>query len=195
MGLIVWEQRDCLSLSSRKICVYIITCSDGSIPLRCVPWTGMLQMAIYHLFGRFDSPSVRPFHWHAAYDYISPVRTVRFPFGKSFFTGMLHPQVWKRDQNCADHTYHGTESVRSVLTRAVQLVEQLDTLYPSSEETRVFILVSHGDTSQILQTHFLPDVDMRQHRSLPHMDPGGWRVLHVAARTGNRQCVGKNMWR
>lgn len=72
-----------------------------------------------------------------------------------------------------------------MLTRAVELVEQLDNLYPSSEEARVFILVSHGDTSQILQTHFLPGVDMRHHRSLPHLDPGGWRVLHVAERTGN----------
>lgn len=117
-------------------------------------------------------------------------------------------KVWERDEMDADHNYMNVESVRSVCKRAMKLLDCLISKGDTSVR-KAYILVSHGDTAQIIQTQFVQDFsnnsnstnksinnehsnsvdtlldkatplnekNMRKHRSLPHLDPGGWRVL------------------
>lgn len=60
--------------------------------------------------------------------------------------------MWALDQQDDSHTTWNVESVRSVLDRASAAVAQLEKAARVAGTYKVFILVSHGDTSQILQT-------------------------------------------
>ena len=64
----------------------------------------------------------------------------------------LHAKVWARDKDDPSQTEHHVESVNSVRDRGVSLVMQLERESCASGHHKTFILVSHGDTSQILQT-------------------------------------------
>lgn len=80
--------------------------------------------------------------------------------------------VWAADSLDPGHCDHGVEPVTAVLARAVALVARLD----SEHAGRDILLVSHGDTLQILQAG-LAGVDPARHRGLPHLSTAEIRRL------------------
>lgn len=83
-----------------------------------------------------------------------------------------YEKVWAFDLEDHLHERFGSESVASVLARTLSLIQELE----SRHEGRDILLVSHGDTLQILQTHF-EAVRPSLHRSLPHLGTGEIRPL------------------
>lgn len=83
-----------------------------------------------------------------------------------------YPVVWQRDAEDAAHTDFQVESTLSVLQRGLALLRQLEQRY--QDET--LLLVSHGDTLQILQTAF-SDLGCHQHRQLPHLNTAQIKCL------------------
>lgn len=86
-----------------------------------------------------------------------------------------YDDVWRDDENNPDHTNGDVESANSVLDRTTSLIYQLEARW----ENMTFLLVSHGDALQILETgfHKLP---ASEHRSLPHLDAGEIRELTLS---------------
>lgn len=82
--------------------------------------------------------------------------------------------VWTADQTDPEHTRHGVESTRDVAARATALIRELEKRYTG----RNIVLVSHGDTLQILQTAF-ERVTSSQHRSVAHLETGQIRKLQL----------------
>ena len=82
--------------------------------------------------------------------------------------------VWDEDGLDASHTKFGVESVDAVMDRATTLITTLEGYFTDVS----FLLVSHGDVLQILQTafHKLP---ASEHRSLPHLETAEIRELMV----------------
>ena len=82
--------------------------------------------------------------------------------------------VWDEDGLDASHTKFGVESVDAVMDRATTLITTLEGYFTDVS----FLLVSHGDVLQILQTafHHLP---ASEHRSVPHLDTAEVRELIV----------------
>eukprot|EP00455_Lapot_gusevi_P046369 TRINITY_DN6093_c0_g1_i2.p1 TRINITY_DN6093_c0_g1~~TRINITY_DN6093_c0_g1_i2.p1 ORF type:complete len:203 (+),score=15.32 TRINITY_DN6093_c0_g1_i2:142-750(+) len=72
--------------------------------------------------------------------------------------------VWAQDQHSMTHTFKDSESVYSVVQRTTALILDLEKRYTN----QCIVLVSHGDTLQILQTVF-ERVPHHHHRSLPHL--------------------------
>jgi probable phosphoglycerate mutase len=72
--------------------------------------------------------------------------------------------VWAADEADPAHEEHGVEPVIAVLARALALVATLDERHAG----RDILLVSHGDTLQILQAG-LTGSDPARHRGLPHL--------------------------
>eukprot|EP00041_Stephanoeca_diplocostata_P019224 m.411160 g.411160 ORF g.411160 m.411160 type:complete len:212 (-) comp21247_c0_seq13:398-1033(-) len=77
-----------------------------------------------------------------------------------------YARVWEQDAHSPQHTQFNVECIAHVRDRASSLVLELDRKYPSGH---VFVLVSHGDTLQILQTWFA-NIDPTQHRQLDHLE-------------------------
>jgi glucosyl-3-phosphoglycerate phosphatase len=75
--------------------------------------------------------------------------------------------VWAADKTSPDHSESHVEPVNSVLARATEFVVTLEERYSG----RDILLVSHGDTLQILQTGFSL-MNPGRHRELPHFEPG-----------------------
>lgn len=73
--------------------------------------------------------------------------------------------VWEKDSADASHKEWSVESIDEVRGRALSLIADLERKYA----TTTILLVSHGDTLQILQTAF-QNVHAGQHRTLPHHD-------------------------
>lgn len=84
-------------------------------------------------------------------------------------------QVWEFDKDSADHNNSNVESVNSVSDRATRLITDLEDKYEAEE----ILLVSHGDTLQILQTGF-QKIDPTQHRSLQHLETAEIRQMQLA---------------
>lgn len=80
--------------------------------------------------------------------------------------------VWVYDSDNAAHTEFNVESVHAVSNRATTAILKLEKLY----QGRTILLVSHGDTLQILQTAF-ERVDPHRHRSLRHLQTAEIRRL------------------
>jgi len=80
--------------------------------------------------------------------------------------------VWNDDANDPTHTHESVESVESVLERATSIILEQE----KKHEGLTFLLVSHGDTLQILQTAF-SDIGSAKHRSLPHLNNAEIREL------------------
>ncbi len=74
-------------------------------------------------------------------------------------------RVWEADAKSAAHTENNVEAVNAVLDRATAFIVELEKKYHGEE----ILLVSHGDTLQILQTGF-QKTDPTQHRSLKHLE-------------------------
>ncbi|HEX3956728.1 MAG TPA: histidine phosphatase family protein [Trebonia sp.] len=84
--------------------------------------------------------------------------------------------VWATDELDPGHQDHNVEPVTAVLARAVALVASLD----KEHAGRDILLVSHGDTLQILQAG-LAGIDPAGHRSLPHLGTAEIRQLARAS--------------
>jgi broad specificity phosphatase PhoE len=83
-----------------------------------------------------------------------------------------YQSVWERDAEDSSQTLHQVESVDSVRSRAVSVVNEYETLL----QDHMVILVAHGDVLQILQTAFL-SMDARKHRSLEHLETAKLRQM------------------
>lgn len=85
--------------------------------------------------------------------------------------------IWRLDAEDAQHRQYDVESVTSVLRRTTQLIRALEQRFME----RRILLVSHGDTLQILRTAFLRD-DPGNHRSAPTIATGELTQLTVGVR-------------
>jgi broad specificity phosphatase PhoE len=85
-----------------------------------------------------------------------------------------YARVWATDEANAGQTADNVEPVSAVLDRATALIADLERRYSG----RDILLVSHGDTLQILQAGFLR-MDPSRHRSLPLLQTAQIRRLHL----------------
>lgn len=91
-----------------------------------------------------------------------------------------YDDVWAHDahpKTGGDHTEYGVESVNDNIKRTTALILELERSYQDKD----ILLVSHGDTLQILQTAF-DRVDAHTHRSLKHLETAEIRPVTLAAR-------------
>jgi glucosyl-3-phosphoglycerate phosphatase len=86
-----------------------------------------------------------------------------------------YAQVWKADNADPGHADGGIESAAAVLDRTTALIADLERRYAG----RDILLVSHGDTLQIMQAGFLK-MDPSGHRRLPQLDTAEIRQLGLA---------------
>lgn len=86
-----------------------------------------------------------------------------------------YARVWTADGADGDRGRDGVELAAAVLDRTTALVADLERRYSG----RDILLVSHGDTLQILQAGFLR-MDPAKHRSVPHLDTAQVRELRLA---------------
>ena len=84
-----------------------------------------------------------------------------------------YQDVWSLDAIDPNHKQRGVESVTSVLARATELLENLESKYRGEN----ILLVAHGDVLQILQTAF-ERVPPSKHRQLPHLQVAEIRRLN-----------------
>lgn len=82
--------------------------------------------------------------------------------------------VWASDAISSEHTNQGVESVAKVLERLHVLFIKLESSYCGQQ----LLLVSHGDTLQILQTAF-ENIEPSMHRSIQHLNTAEIRCLQV----------------
>jgi probable phosphoglycerate mutase len=85
-----------------------------------------------------------------------------------------YAKVWQADNADAGQAVGGIESAAAVLDRATALVADLERRYSG----RDILLVSHGDTLQILEAGFLR-MDPSGHRQLPHLETAQIRELRL----------------
>ena len=89
--------------------------------------------------------------------------------------------VWAADETDPVHADGNVEPAAAVLDRTTALIVQLERRHCG----RDILLISHGDTLQILQAGFL-GVDPSRHRTLPHLATAEIRQLHLRqGTTGN----------
>lgn len=94
-------------------------------------------------------------------------------FGDFELKSNIHYQtVWDNDAIDSSHTIDNAESADAVMLRATSLILSLEKDF--SAET--ILLVSHGDTLQILQTAFLKQAASEQ-RQMPHLETAEIREL------------------
>jgi probable phosphoglycerate mutase len=84
--------------------------------------------------------------------------------------------VWAADAADASAGDHGAEPAAAVLDRVTAFIADLERRYSGQD----ILLVSHGDTLQILQAGFLR-ADAARHRTLPHLDTAEIRQLRLGA--------------
>jgi broad specificity phosphatase PhoE len=82
-------------------------------------------------------------------------------------------RVWAADE--AGHADDGVEPVLAVLDRVTAFIVDLE----GQHSGRDILLVSHGDTLQVLQAGFAR-TDPARHRHLPHLETAEIRQLHLA---------------
>jgi glucosyl-3-phosphoglycerate phosphatase len=85
-----------------------------------------------------------------------------------------YARVWAADEADSRHADGNVEPAATVLDRATGFIAELERRHRG----RDILLVSHGDTLQILQAGFLR-VDPGRHRSLPHLATAEIRRLHL----------------
>lgn len=91
-----------------------------------------------------------------------------------------YARVWAADEVSAGHADASVEPAAAVLDRATGLIVDLERRYSG----RDILLVSHGDTLQILQAGFLR-MEPSGHRRLPHLATAEIRRLSLG--DGGRQ--------
>jgi glucosyl-3-phosphoglycerate phosphatase len=87
-----------------------------------------------------------------------------------------YARVWTADQGGQGHADGNVEPAAAVLDRATALIVELERRYFG----RDILLVSHGDTLQILQAGFLR-MDPSRHRSLPQLATAEIRQLSLSS--------------
>jgi broad specificity phosphatase PhoE len=85
-----------------------------------------------------------------------------------------YARVWAADEADSGHADGGVEPASAVLDRATALIADLERRYSG----RDILLVSHGDTLQILQAGFLR-MDPAGHRRLPPLETAEIRRLRL----------------
>jgi broad specificity phosphatase PhoE len=83
-----------------------------------------------------------------------------------------YESVWRGDRDDPAHTQAGVESAQATAARTASLIERLE----GEGSGRTYLLVSHGDALQLLQTAFLGE-SPATHRSRPHWPPAEVRLL------------------
>ena len=83
-----------------------------------------------------------------------------------------YQKVWDFDAHDPEHTEYGNESVMEVALRTSRLLRSLEEEY----QDRIIVLVSHGDTLQILSALFF-GVGPNEHRTIPDLAPSQVREL------------------
>lgn len=83
-----------------------------------------------------------------------------------------YAKVWELDRHSGTSSHNNVESLASVLERAAKLIAEIENQY--SDKT--ILLVSHGDTLQILQAG-LAGHSPTKHRDLPHLETAEIRRL------------------
>lgn len=86
-----------------------------------------------------------------------------------------YADIWAHDAHTGDHAEYGVESVNDNLKRTTAFILELEDKYDGED----ILLVSHGDTLQILQTAF-ERVDAHKHRSLTHLETAEIRELTLS---------------
>jgi probable phosphoglycerate mutase len=85
-----------------------------------------------------------------------------------------YARVWTADEAGAGYADAGIEPAAAVLDRTTALIAGLERRYAG----RDILLVSHGDTLQILQAGFLR-LDPASHRRVPHLETAEIRELRL----------------
>ncbi|HSZ42007.1 MAG TPA: histidine phosphatase family protein [Trebonia sp.] len=85
-----------------------------------------------------------------------------------------YAQVWAADAEDPDHRLDGVEPASAVLDRVTAFVAGLE----AAHADRDILLVSHGDTLQILQAGFR-GMSPARHRDLPHLDTAEIRRIDM----------------
>ena len=101
------------------------------------------------------------------------LRERRFGHWEGSATGN-YARVWAADETDPGHADGDVEPAAAVLDRATAFIAQLERRHRG----RDILLVSHGDTLQILQAGF-SGVDPSRHRSLPHLATAEIRQLRL----------------
>ena len=91
-----------------------------------------------------------------------------------------YARVWAADETDSNQVGSGVEPVAAVLDRTTALIVDLDRRYSG----RHILLVSHGDTLQILQAAFLR-LSPTRHRRLPALRTAEIRQLHLEERSAS----------
>jgi broad specificity phosphatase PhoE len=91
-----------------------------------------------------------------------------------------YARVWAADETDSDQVGSGVEPAAAVLDRTTALIVDLDRRYSG----RDILLVSHGDTLQILQAAFLR-LSPTRHRRLPALRTAEIRQLHLEERSAS----------
>ena len=86
-----------------------------------------------------------------------------------------YAEVWRHDAEDADHEHRAVESPNRVMSRVTELITDLERRHVH----QTFLLVSHGDALQILQTAFARR-DAASHRQLQHLQTAEIRLLQLA---------------
>lgn len=89
-----------------------------------------------------------------------------------------YARVWQRDGHNPDHHEAGVESVNEVLDRTTRLVARV--IKAHSIKKKNILLVSHGDTLQILETGFRK-MNPGMHRTLEPLKTAELRPLYPIA--------------
>ena len=82
--------------------------------------------------------------------------------------------IWDLDSHNPEHQEFGVESVNHVLSRAMAVVNRCEKMYMD----KIVILVTHGDTAQILECGF-KNMNPRFHRSLKTVEQAEYRLLNI----------------
>jgi glucosyl-3-phosphoglycerate phosphatase len=93
-----------------------------------------------------------------------------------------YERVWAADETDPGHADGDVEPAAAVLDRATAFIARLERRHRG----RDILLVSHGDTLQILQAG-LSGVDPSRHRSLPHLATAEIRRLYLGQGTAGER--------
>lgn len=83
-----------------------------------------------------------------------------------------YKKVWVIDKDNPNHKENSVESVNEVYSRATAIIKDLEVDYKDT----TFILVTHGDTAQILECYFRK-IKPQDHRTLKTVKQGEYRLL------------------
>lgn len=84
-----------------------------------------------------------------------------------------YEKIWHVDQTTAESHEHNVEPLAHVWARTRELIKTIENTYQNKD----ILLVSHGDTLQILQAG-LSGVDLTKHRDLLHLETA--EIRHLA---------------